>query len=225
MNCVYCGRDATTKDHVPPRCLLEKPYPKDLITLWCCQECNNGFSLDEQYFLTVLGQIGTSPTLVNKVEEGGQIDRALTHSPALDERIIQSLETSEDGQITLRPETQRIHRVIRKIALGLFVHRYAKVPSWDAITPVAAYPYNIEDQRPAPFFVATFTERFRSKTWTHVQRGIFSYIVVRDPAQYSKYWCIIDFHQTLWGVSQFPNPRSIPSCQKQQLWLFDENGI
>lgn len=219
MLCVYCGEPGMTKDHVPPRCLLEKPYPTNLRTVPCCSRCNSNFSIDEQYFLILLGQIGTSPTLTAKVQPGGAIDRALSRRPAIDERIIQSMETSEDGRIMLHPETERINRVIRKIALGIFVQHYRRYPKWEAVSSVAAFPYNIEDQRPLPFFIATFTERFRAKPWRHVQHGVFSYIIVRDPKDSSKLWCIMDFHQTLWGVAHLPNPRSVSARQSRQLGL------
>ena len=47
--CSYCLRGATTRDHVVPRCLLEKPYPPNLLTIPSCRECNTGFKQDEEY--------------------------------------------------------------------------------------------------------------------------------------------------------------------------------
>lgn len=225
MICVYCGKSATTRDHVPPRCLLEKPYPASLRTVPCCVQCNSAFSLDEQYFLILLGQIGTSATLAAKVEPGAVIDRALTRRPALDERIMNSLERTEDGRIIVRPETERVNRVIQKIALGLFIHRYRKYPVWDVVSDVAAYPYNTEDQRPLPVFTSLFTERLRAKRWKHIQRGVFSYIVVRDPMNGSEHWLVMDFHQTLWGVAHLPNPNSVPVRENRQLSLLDPNTV
>ena len=28
--CIHCGAPAETRDHVPSRCLLERPYPENL---------------------------------------------------------------------------------------------------------------------------------------------------------------------------------------------------
>ena len=39
-----------------PRCLLEKPYPPNLLTIPSCCECNTGFKQDEEYFLAVMAQ-------------------------------------------------------------------------------------------------------------------------------------------------------------------------
>jgi hypothetical protein len=49
--CAYCGRAATTRDHVPSRKFFPAPRPSDLITVPCCGRCNQGFSDDEEYFL------------------------------------------------------------------------------------------------------------------------------------------------------------------------------
>lgn len=48
--CIYCGGLADTKDHIPSKCLLDKPYPENLSVVKCCNTCNQSFSSDEQYF-------------------------------------------------------------------------------------------------------------------------------------------------------------------------------
>lgn len=80
--CAYCGRPATTRDHVPPKCLLEKPLPKTSITVPSCRACNEGFAKDEEYFATVLAHVGSVPELTAKVDPGGVTDRALTRRPS-----------------------------------------------------------------------------------------------------------------------------------------------
>jgi hypothetical protein len=127
--CVYCGGQAITRDHVPPRCLLERPYPPNLPTVPSCSSCNAGFSLDEQYFVVLLTQVGVAPTLFRKQGPEGSITRALQKAPALKRRIFNSLASDEEtGAILIRPELRRVHRVIQKIGLGLFVLRYNRVP-------------------------------------------------------------------------------------------------
>ncbi|MDB5348749.1 MAG: hypothetical protein JWP89_7126 [Schlesneria sp.] len=48
--CVYCGNKATTRDHIPPKCLFPDPLPSDLITVPACHKCNAGESKDDEYF-------------------------------------------------------------------------------------------------------------------------------------------------------------------------------
>jgi hypothetical protein len=48
--CAYCGMECVpTEDHVPPLLLLEKPTPKDRITVPACAACNRGFKHDDEY--------------------------------------------------------------------------------------------------------------------------------------------------------------------------------
>jgi hypothetical protein len=164
--------------------------------------------LDEEYFLTVLAHIGTIKSLTSKVEPGGIVDRALSQSPTFDDRIVNSLVPVEDGRILFQPETTRINRIVQKIAYGLFILRYQKVPSLKSVEPVFACPYNIEDFRPTSTFISVYTERFQPKRWVQIQKNVFSYIVVRDPMMDNRLCCIMDFHNTLWGVAYFPHPNS-----------------
>jgi hypothetical protein len=221
--CVYCGNPASTGDHVPPKALLARPLPNNLLKVRSCVGCNRGASLDEQYFLVLVGQISTSPLIAEKLAPGGQIDRTLSRSPALEERLLQALSVDEEsGRIHIQPEHERVQRVVRKIAIGLFVLRYGWAPSPDFVGPVGVYPYNIHDSRPPHYFISTFTERFKSKRWRTVQRGVFSYIFVRDPKHSGKVWCVMDLYDCLWAVVHLPNPTSKKVRLEPSRWLFDE---
>jgi len=47
--CIYCGkREATTKDHVPPKSFFPKPRPDNLITVPCCDHCNGIYGKDDE---------------------------------------------------------------------------------------------------------------------------------------------------------------------------------
>jgi hypothetical protein len=53
--CGYCGQHLElTRDHVPPKLLLEKPYPINLLTVPSCYPCNQSFKADDEYTRTVL---------------------------------------------------------------------------------------------------------------------------------------------------------------------------
>jgi hypothetical protein len=53
--CAYCGKEnPKTRDHIPLRGLFPKPWPKDLITVPCCDSCHDDSSDDDLYFRTVL---------------------------------------------------------------------------------------------------------------------------------------------------------------------------
>jgi hypothetical protein len=203
--CIYCGNPETSREHVPTRCLLEKPFPPNLITVPSCLSCNQAFSLDEEYFLAVLSQIGTSHLLTNKIQEGGCVDRMLSRKPLLDDRITRSLKPS-GNRVYLEPELERINRVIQKIATGLYYQRYGFPISLDQIQAMGVFPYNIEDKRPAGIILASHSEKFVSKRWHLIQRGVFRYQFVKSSLHAKRLICIMDFHQTLWGVVSVPIP-------------------
>src|SRR5271166_944356 len=53
--CTYCGETKlVTADHVPPKNMFRKPYPPNMWTVPGCQDCNGGFSKDDEYFRLVL---------------------------------------------------------------------------------------------------------------------------------------------------------------------------
>lgn len=53
--CIYCGAEKDlTVDHVPPKLLLMRPYPENLLTGPACNACNQSFQKDDEYTRTLL---------------------------------------------------------------------------------------------------------------------------------------------------------------------------
>lgn len=53
--CVLCGmKNATTREHIPPKCIFLKPLPSNLTTVPACYSCNNISSKDDEYFRVML---------------------------------------------------------------------------------------------------------------------------------------------------------------------------
>jgi len=91
--CCYCGtRIATTKDHVPPRSIFNKPQPSDLITVSCCFECNNEASQYDERFIAYLG--------MHVARQRGEVERlfkesvtpATRHNARLKRKIMVTIE-------------------------------------------------------------------------------------------------------------------------------------
>ncbi len=48
--CIYCNfAVADTVDHIPPKLLLAKPYPDNLLTVPSCLKCNSSFQNHDEY--------------------------------------------------------------------------------------------------------------------------------------------------------------------------------
>lgn len=205
--CVYCGsRLADSRDHVPPKVLLEKPLPNNLRTVPSCRLCNEGWSLDEEYTVVALAQVGIAPHLTAKVLSGGSVDRALSTSPALDDRIIGSLSVADDGRVWFAPEKHRIARVAGKIAFGLYCLRYGLGHAMRSFETVGLYGPG--DEVPEQIIAAQHIwPGARRKRWTVVQQGVFSFVFAKgwmatDPPLF----CMINFHETLFAVVACPAP-------------------
>lgn len=220
--CLFCGKEAKSRDHIPSKNLLEKPYPNNLLTVPCCQRCNNSFSIDEEYFLNVLVEISTNPTLLSKKEKTGSVYKARERSYKLRQRIEQSLVKGDDGKIYFNSETDRIKRVIEKNALGLYLHKYKKCASLHSFKCSGFYPFSVEETRPAEIFMLTYSEKFKLKKWTTIQPNVFSYIVVRDWRRNNKLTMIFHIHNTAWCIIEIPYPHTRKS-KIGQLEIFNSN--
>lgn len=121
--CVHCGislnQETVAREHVPSRCLLKKPYPKDLITMEACRTCNAGFSKDEQYLFAVLeaAQAGSTDPAMQGSPEAARVFR---QNPGLRLRIEQSRRELQTlfgtTETTIFPELDRVNRVVVKHA-------------------------------------------------------------------------------------------------------------
>lgn len=120
--CPYCGKKATenelTKDHVPSKGLLDRPYPAHLPTVPVHLECNRQFSPDEEYLALFLASVICDSTDVDPKRFPRQA-RALARNTALRQRIGGARrDQTEEGAAVWQPELERVERVIVKNARG-----------------------------------------------------------------------------------------------------------
>lgn len=120
--CAICEEalgTATTKDHAPSKCLLEKPFPNNLDTIDVCNPCNNAVSRDEEYFIAFLSAAisGTTDPAKQRISSGR---RVLERSPKLRIRIEAQKEKIRDEtgneRLIWNPEHQRIQKFLVKNA-------------------------------------------------------------------------------------------------------------
>jgi hypothetical protein len=202
--CLYCGRPADTREHVPPKALLEKPWPIDLRTVPACGPCNRSWSLDEEYLAVVLAHVGDVPHHAAKIEDGGTVDRALQSSPNLEDRIIRSLSVNADGRVLFRPEIERIAAVVEKVAFGLHALKYGLGFSQADFSCIAVAGPG-EDLPPKLEPGLWTWPGQRRKRWTNVQDKVFRFLfakgwLVGDAPLY----CFINLHDTLIAVVSCP---------------------
>ena len=121
--CVHCGEviqeGEADREHSPTKSLLNEPYPQELPTVPVHRVCNNGYSLDEEYFGAFLASVICGSTDTDS-EQFPAATRALKHSQRLRRRIELSRQVQGSlwgsSEIRWIPEMERVNRVIVKNA-------------------------------------------------------------------------------------------------------------
>lgn len=137
LTCCYCGiREATTKDHIPPKSIFTKPRPSDLITVLSCFQCNNEASKYDERFKAYLG--------MHIARQGGEAERLFKegvlptakHNNKLRTNIFNSMYPVDivtkagltKGKGMAVPWDNEAHDItIERIIRGLFFHHYGKI--------------------------------------------------------------------------------------------------
>ena len=168
--CVHCGNGideaVSNRDHVPSKSFLREPQPANLPFILVCKACNEGYSLDEEYFATCLGCVLSGSTDPER-QQDPRIQRILSRSPALRARIEQSRSESQtlsgEHRIMWTPERPRIDRVILKNARGHAFFEYGE-PMLDAPAHIWSAP--VETMTPEDWHC--FHEVATSNAWPEV---------------------------------------------------------
>lgn len=88
--CAGCGKPSTslTREHIPPKIFLDKPYPENLPITQTCSFCNIGMSLDEEY-LACWVECARGGTINPNELKRTKIQKTLSKKPALKSKIEQ----------------------------------------------------------------------------------------------------------------------------------------
>lgn len=132
-SCIQCGawidEVDTSKDHVPSKVLLRRPYPENLPVVAICTTCNNGFSEDEEYLSLFLHCVRAGST-----EPDRHLDQKVARALRRHEKLRARIERSKTDCSTIggetcwvwKPETERVERVVVKNARGHAFYEYGE---------------------------------------------------------------------------------------------------
>lgn len=112
--CFHCGREANTRDHAPPKVLLDEPYPGEMIVVPSCYDCNNSASLDESWLACLIECVVTGEIEAARVSRPA-VAKMLARSPALAASMAAIRSINENGT-TFHPDMNRVRRIVTKIA-------------------------------------------------------------------------------------------------------------
>lgn len=116
VGCIYCGRPEETREHVPSRVFLDAPLPENLPVVGACKECNNGFSLDEQYLACLIEAVIAGTADPERIRRPS-VANILRCVPALRARL-EAAKSCINGQTQFAVEPERIKNIVAKLAKG-----------------------------------------------------------------------------------------------------------
>jgi hypothetical protein len=195
--CAFCGKPPKTRDHVPPKIFLDKPYPENLPVVGACPGCNQGASVNEEYIaclLEVAAQGTVDPTALRR----RKVSRILALKPLLAARLASAM--GPNGRFTISLEDDaRLSAVIEKIARALWAYevgetaglgsasvRYAQIAllsdaQIDAFRTLAQPDLFPEVGSRMMFRILVSEYGPIPASWIEVQPGRFSYAIEISP--------------------------------------------
>lgn len=186
--CAFCGGDTYTRDHVPSKILLDKPYPQNLPVVGACQSCNSSFSLDEEYIACWIDVAKAKQFPDEEYKYREKISKTLSKRPAIKAKIL-------DKQNALIPvEENRLKNVFTKLAKGhsLFElnepqFRHPSLIRWDYLTSLSTSQRNLFERPPKMEIFPEIGSRAFQKnvyeqgfTWQIVQNNRYRYLATAN---------------------------------------------
>jgi len=179
--CVFCGKPATTKDHIPPRKIYVQTEPDDLITVPACRSCNNGTKLDDEYFRLCVMTGGSNNAEVEQ-HIFDKLMPSLRRNPKLLAMFMKGARTVDittpSGIVIGQRhafdfDRKRLQRIVEKIVKGLYWRNKGKRLGDEC------YVRDFVLTNQGDFGLPAFD--FKSAKWEEVAGGDFRYQFIQVP--------------------------------------------
>lgn len=203
--CFGCGALPTTRDHAPPRVFLDKPYPENIVQVDSCAACNQSASLDEQYVACLIEVTLCGSTEPDDLQRP-KIARTLSRDPALRARLARA-KIDIDGHIGFQPESERVTRVLTKMARGLWYFEHAEAPT-DMGTTCRLWTAPLTPEESSEFFSTNLLQpwpEIGSRAYVRACRGLVGpeYSSGWLEVQKGRFWCSTDDYRVRMILSDY----------------------
>lgn len=198
--CIYCGKPAGTREHIPARNLFNNTTNVPFITVPSCRDCNSGFQKDEEYFRQLLVSILYDQTPSATYHMNNAVSRSIKRKPALGLQMFSQMSLVDfysKGGIYLGKKTalrmrkedhKRVFNVLDKYIKGLFFHRFrATIPE----------DWVIRHHWLTPKFEQQVLDTLKDMRWERIQEDTFVYGANWVPETFQSIWCLIFYEQPL----------------------------
>jgi hypothetical protein len=96
---------------------LSDPLPNDLPVVEACKECNQGFSLDEEYVACLI-ECSLHGSTAPECHQHAKVKRILMEKPSLASLLNECRTMTENGTMVWIPDEARVRNVLHKLARG-----------------------------------------------------------------------------------------------------------
>ena len=119
--CYFCGNEATTREHVPPKGFFPKNQRRNLITVPSCSIHNTQKSGNDEYFrLLIAAQVW--PELPKELQD--TIVRSFKRRPALARKLVQNSVNENNGFFHYDAEHERLYASLESIGRGIIFREF-----------------------------------------------------------------------------------------------------
>lgn len=198
--CPICVEEKElTKDHIPPQGIFLKPRPENTITVWTCEDCNQGSNLDDEYFRIMIATQAEPGSHLFRLWKEKVVDSTFQRSPALRAALVEAMDqikehhrheplrdfndrvlTDAEVENVLPFERMRIDRVVRKIVRALHAHHTGHPIPKNATLEITISPLS-----------ATEIEKLVRERTGFVGGEHGEFIYRREPAPAGETWVLI----------------------------------
>ena len=197
--CVICGiREATTRDHVPPKTVFTKPLPTTLVTVPACALCNNGSADFDEKFRVYLGLVvGDKNANAKKLWKERSM-ATLRKNKKLAETISKGMHEvdvlNEYGvrvgkKIAFLWPVDVFECVVERIARGLYYHHFGEILG-ARVQCTVGFMYTLSDD---------IMESTKDLTQSHIGDGAFTYRYGRAAESPLHSVWVFEFYQGHWA--------------------------
>ncbi|KKU57755.1 MAG: hypothetical protein UX80_C0010G0016 [Candidatus Amesbacteria bacterium GW2011_GWA2_47_11b] len=198
--CVYCGKEADTREHIPARNLFSITANVPFITVPSCKTCNSGFQMDEEFFRNFLVSILYEQSQSATILLDNSVARSMRRKPALGLKMFEQMSLVDyyDGfgnyhgkktAMHIKPEDHaRIYRVLDKYIRGLFYNHFKKPIPKD---------WSVEHHWLLPKFEEKVVHTLKGMRWERVREDTFVYGFNSVPETNQSVWCMIFYERPL----------------------------
>lgn len=198
--CIYCGKSANTREHIPARNLFSSTKDVSFVTVPSCLSCNQGFELDEEYFRNLLVSILYEKSTIATQLLDGSVGRSIKRKPNLGRKMFNQMSLvdvysksgillgKKTGLQMTKDDHKRIFNVLDKYIKGLFYHHFKQV---------IPEKWGIEHHWLLPKFETIVVGTLKDMRWEHIKEDTFVYGFNSVPKTYQSAWCLIFYEQPI----------------------------